>query len=75
MRGRATELNCSTKHHCVPVVMVGCQIRETVYQNIKVGLSLVGVGSIIIEPFVWVNLISINFGMFRANEMAVTGMI
>ena len=50
-------------------------MSETVYQNIKVGLSRVGVGSMIIDPLVWVNLISINFGMFRANEIAVTGIM
>ena len=59
----------------LPVVIVGCQMSETVYQNINVGLSRVGVGSIIMDPLVWVNLISINFGMFRANEIAVTGMM
>ena len=58
-----------------PVVRVGCQIRDSVYQKIKVGSLLVWLGSTAFVPLFSVRVTSINFGMFKAKERAVTGMM
>ena len=58
-----------------PVVRVGCQISERVYQKMKVGSLLVWLGSTSFVPLFSVSVTSMNFGMFKANERAVTGMM
>ena len=57
----------------MPVVRVGCHIRERVYQKMKVGSFLVSLGSTTIVPFFSVIVTSMNFGIFREKERTVTG--
>ena len=56
-----------------PVVSVGCHIKDKVYQNIKVVLFLVSVGSTLIVPFSSLVVTSMNFGILRAKDSTVTG--
>ena len=57
----------------IPVVRVGCQIRERVYQNMKVGSFLVWLGSTTLVPLVSLTVISMNLGMLREKDRTVTG--
>ena len=52
---------------------VGCHIKDKVYQNIKVVLFLVSVGSTLIVPFSSLVVTSMNFGILRTKDSTVTG--
>ena len=56
-----------------PVVRVGCQIIESVYQKINVGSLLVSVGSTKLVPFAFTTVTSMNFGMFSEKDRNVKG--
>ena len=56
-----------------PVVRVGCQIKDRVYQKMKVGSLLVSLGSTRFVPFVSVTVTSMNLGMFKEKDSTVTG--
>ena len=56
-----------------PVVRVGCHINDKVYQNIKVGLFLVSLGSTLIVPFSSFVVTSMNFGILSEKDKTVTG--
>ena len=59
----------------IPVVRVGCHIKDSVYQKIKVGSLLVSLGSTRFVPFVCVMVTSMNLGMFNEKDSTVTGTI
>ena len=56
-----------------PVVRVGCQIKDKVYQKMKVGSLRVWLGSTTLVPLDSLTVISMNLGMFREKERTVTG--
>ena len=55
--------------------MAGPQIKERVYQNIKVGSHWVSLGSTSLVPLFSEVVTSMNFGMLKMKDKMVTGMI